>query len=95
LTIKQEQIDDFKQAFIPILFPVVLTAVLIAPENLSTAAIFFFTSVFVMFIGRIAIKHILLLVGVSGLVAGLFLLLLFVLPDTLLERQNLNLETQN
>jgi cell division protein FtsW len=89
LTIKQEQIDDFKQAFIPILFPVVLTAVLIAPENLSTAAILFFTSVFVMFIGRIAIKHILLLVGVSGLVAGLFLLLLFVLPDTLLKGRTL------
>ena len=89
LTIKQEQIDDFKQAFIPILFPVVLTAVLIAPENLSTAAILFFTSVFVMFIGRIAIKHILLLVGVSGLVAGLFLLVLFVLPDTLLKGRTL------
>lgn len=89
LTIKQEQITDFKQAFVPILFPVVLTAALIAPENLSTAAILFFTSVFVMFIGRIAIKHILLLIGASGLVAALFILLLFVLPDTLLKGRTL------
>jgi len=89
LTIKQEQIGDFKQAFVPILIPVALTAVLIAPENLSTAVILFFTSVFVMFIGRIAIKHILLLVGVSGLVVGLFLVLLFVLPDTLLKGRTL------
>jgi len=85
LSIKQDQIKDFKEAFIPILLPIILTALLIAPENLSTATILFFTSVFVMFIGRIAIKHIVLLFGASTLMFGLFFLLLFALPDTALK----------
>ncbi|MFN8287926.1 MAG: FtsW/RodA/SpoVE family cell cycle protein [Chitinophagales bacterium] len=86
LSIKQDQISDFKEAFLPVLIPIILTALLIAPENFSTAAILFFTSVFVMFVGRIAIKHILLLFGASLVVFGLFFLLLFVLPDSVLEK---------
>lgn len=84
LSLKQDQIKDFKEAFIPILLPIIVTALLIAPENLSTAAILFFTSVFVMFIGRIAIKHIALLFGASTIVFGLFFLLLFALPDSMM-----------
>src|SRR5688572_24582693 len=36
LSLKQDQISDFKEAFVPILIPIVLTCLLIAPENLST-----------------------------------------------------------
>ncbi len=86
LSIKQDQISDFKEAFLPVLIPIILTALLIAPENFSTAAILFFTSVFVMFVGRIAIKHIFLLFASSIVVFGLFFLLLFVLPDSVLEK---------
>ncbi|HWB62527.1 MAG TPA: FtsW/RodA/SpoVE family cell cycle protein, partial [Chitinophagales bacterium] len=68
LSLKQDQIKDFKEAFLPILLPIALTAMLIAPENLSTATILFFTAVFVMFIGRIALKHIFMLFGVSVVV---------------------------
>jgi cell division protein FtsW len=85
LSLKQEQITDFKQAFIPILLPIVLTAILIAPENLSTAMILFFTSVFVMYIGRIAMKHIMMLVGVAIVALTFFILVLFVLPENALE----------
>lgn len=89
LSIKQEQIDDFKESFIPILLPIVVTCILIAPENLSTAVILFCTSVFVMFVGRIALKHIAMLFGVSLLVGVLFVGLLFVLPDTMLKGRSL------
>lgn len=89
LSLKQEQIDDFKEAFIPILLPIVITCLLIAPENLSTAVILFCTSVFVMFIGRIALKHIALLFGVSVVVGALFIALLFLLPDTMLKGRSL------
>lgn len=81
LSLKQDQITDFKESFLPILLPIVLTAVLIAPENLSTAVILFLTSLFVMFIGRIALKHIFMLIGVSAVAAAIFIALLFVLPD--------------
>lgn len=85
LSLKQDQITDFKEAFIPILLPIVLTCLLIAPENLSTSVILFCTSVFVMFIGRIAFKHIAMLFGVSVVVGAIFFALLFLLPDTMLK----------
>lgn len=84
LSIKQDQITDFKEAFLPILLPIVLTALLIAPENLSTAMILFFTSVFVMFLGRIAMKHILMLIGVAIAAFSFFVMILFVMPDSVL-----------
>ncbi len=85
LSQKQEQITDFKEAFLPILLPIVVTCLLIAPENLSTAAILFCTSVFVMFIGRIALKHIAMLFGVSLIAGAIFFALLFLLPDTMMK----------
>jgi cell division protein FtsW len=85
LSLKQDTITDFKEAFIPILLPIVLTCLLIAPENLSTSVILFCTSVFVMFIGRIALKHIAMLFGVSVIAGALFFALLFLLPDSMLK----------
>ena len=85
LSQKQDQITDFKEAFLPILLPIVVTCLLIAPENLSTAAILFCTSVFVMFIGRIALKHIAMLFGVSLIAGAIFFALLFLLPDTMMK----------
>ncbi len=85
LSLKQDQISDFKEAFIPILIPIVLTCLLIAPENLSTSVILFCTSVFVMFIGRIALRHIALLFGISMVVGAFFFALLFLLPDNMLK----------
>lgn len=85
LSLKQDQITDFKEAFIPLLLPIVVTCLLIAPENLSTAVILFCTSVFVMFIGRVALKHIAMLFGVSVVAGAIFFALLFLLPDSMLK----------
>ncbi len=66
---KQEVIKDFKQAFIPIIAPVGIVCVLIAPANLSTALVLFVTCMIMMFVGRINAKTIFLL-GIVGI--GLF-----------------------
>ncbi|HRI61544.1 MAG TPA: FtsW/RodA/SpoVE family cell cycle protein [Saprospiraceae bacterium] len=67
LTRKQDYITSFKDAFLPIIVPVLIICGLIAPANLSTAAILFFTCILLMFIGRVSWKYIVLL-GMLGLV---------------------------
>jgi cell division protein FtsW len=66
LSKKQEIIHDFKQAFIPIVAPIILVVGLILPANFSTASILLFTCIVLLFIGRISFKHLILL-GVGGL----------------------------
>lgn len=72
LTRKQDYITSFKDAFMPILVPVLIVCGLIAPANLSTAAVLFATCILLMFIGRVSWKYIFLL-GMLGVVvlAGL------------------------
>ena len=65
LSKKQEVIKDFKQGFLPIITPVIIICVLIAPANLSTALLTGATSLMLMFIGRVSIKHILLAITVA------------------------------
>jgi cell division protein FtsW len=66
LSLKQEVIKDFKSAFLPIIFPIILVCALIAPDDLSTSALLFVTCLLMMFIGRVSMKYIalLLLLGV-------------------------------
>ena len=84
LSIKQDQIKDFKQAFLPLLVPIMISCTLIAPENLSTALLLYVTSVFVLFLGRVSLKHIGVLFAGSTVLAALFVLLLFTLPEKFL-----------
>lgn len=72
LTRKQDYINNFRDAFMPIIIPVILVCGLIAPANLSTAMILFFTCIVLMFIGRVSLQYIGLL-GLMGLLvfAGL------------------------
>ncbi len=62
---KQEVIKDFKQGFIPVVTPVLIICALIMPANLSNALLTGATSLLLMFIGRISIKHILLTIAVA------------------------------
>ncbi|MDX2002655.1 MAG: FtsW/RodA/SpoVE family cell cycle protein [Chitinophagales bacterium] len=81
LSLKQDKIKSFKEAFLPLILPVFAICALIAPANLSTALILFMTSLLLMFIGRVYILHILGLIGISALVGALFVSLLFALPE--------------
>ncbi len=73
LSKKQDNIKDFKQAFIPVMLPVVIVCGLILPANFSTCAVLFATSLVIMFIGRINMKYILSLIGIGVVAFSLFL----------------------
>lgn len=69
---RQDDIKNFRQAFLPAIVPVGIVCMLIAPANLSTAMLVFFTSLMVMFIGRISLRQIALMLVVGGLVLSSF-----------------------
>ena len=80
LTKKQEIIKDFRSAFVPIMVPIIIVCGLILPTNLSTAAMLFVTSLVMMFIGRVRMKYIMILVGITVAAFALFILILLSLP---------------
>ncbi len=72
LTRKQDYISSLRDAFLPIIMPVLIVCGLIAPANLSTSLVLFVTCIMLMFIGRVSMQYIFLL-GLLGIVlfAGL------------------------
>ena len=80
LTKKQEVIKDFRSSFLPIMVPILLVCGLILPSNLSTAIMLFGTSLVLMFIGRVNMKYILTLVGITALVFTIFILVSLSMP---------------
>jgi len=81
LSKKQEDIKDFKKAFLPIISAVVGVCLLIAPANLSTALVLFSTCAIVMFIGRINFKYLMLMAGAGIVGMGLLIGILFSVPE--------------
>ncbi|HEX4877954.1 MAG TPA: FtsW/RodA/SpoVE family cell cycle protein [Chitinophagaceae bacterium] len=73
LSKKQDVIKDFKKGFLPVIIPVGITCLLIAPANLSTALLLGASCLLLMFIGRVNTRHILLTIGVA-LIPILFLI---------------------
>jgi cell division protein FtsW len=69
LSKRQQNIEDFKEALIPILIWCGVICGLIALTNLSTAILLFATCMLIMFIGRVPVKYLAMLVLV-GLLAG-------------------------
>jgi cell division protein FtsW len=65
LSRSQDDIKDFKKGFLPLIVPVGIICVLIAPANLSTALLIGSTSLMLMFIGRVSVKHIGLVIGIA------------------------------
>lgn len=73
LSRKQEVIKDLKKGFLPLMIPIGIICMLIAPANLSTALLTGATGMLLMFIGRAQVKHILATIGIA-LVPVLFLI---------------------
>ena len=67
LSKKQHVIKDFKKGFLPIIIPVAIICILIAPANLSTALLIGATSLLLMFIGRVSLKHIGATIGIAAI----------------------------
>jgi cell division protein FtsW len=68
LSLRQDKIRSYKEAFVPIVLPVILICGLIMPANLSTAILLFLVSIVLMFIGRIRFSYILSLVATIAIV---------------------------
>jgi cell division protein FtsW len=82
LSRKQEVIKDFKKGFLPIIIPVVVTCILVAPANLSTALLIGATSLLLMFIGRVSMKHIGATVGIAAIPVFILVLISVAYYDT-------------
>ncbi len=80
LTKKQEVIKTFKSSFLPIMLPILIVCGLILPSDLSTAVMLFVTSLVLMFIGRVNMKYIASLIGISIVSLAIFILILYYLP---------------
>ena len=65
LSKKQDVIKDFKKGFLPAIIPVMIVCALIMPANLSNALLTGATSLLLMFIGRVSLKHIFLTICVA------------------------------
>jgi cell division protein FtsW len=65
LSKKQDVIKDWKKGFIPVMIPVAITCLLIAPANLSTALLLGASCLMLLFIGRARMKHILITIGIA------------------------------
>ncbi len=78
---KQSNIKDFKSAFLPLILPVIIICFLIAPADLSTALLLFSTCIAMMFVGRVAVKYILMLVLLAVIAFSILILLGHFFPD--------------
>jgi len=67
LSKKQDVIKDLRTGFLPVIAPVAIICMLIAPANLSTALLTGATSLMLLFIGRVSAKHLLLTVVVAAI----------------------------
>ncbi|MBL7738201.1 MAG: FtsW/RodA/SpoVE family cell cycle protein [Chitinophagaceae bacterium] len=67
LSKKQDVIKDWKKGFVPVMIPVVITCMLIAPANLSTALLLGASCLMLLFIGRARVKHVLIVVGIAAI----------------------------
>ena len=80
MAIKQNELNDFRNGFLPIIVPVIGICGLIFPSNFSTAFLLFLNCLFLMFIGQAKMRHLLLTIGVAIAGAGLFILIVFAFP---------------
>lgn len=66
LSRKQDVIEDWRKGFLPLIVPVAIICILIAPANLSTALLTGAISMLIMFIGRVRVRHLALVVAVAA-----------------------------
>jgi cell division protein FtsW len=67
LSKKQDVIKDWRKGFLPVVIPVGITCLLIAPANLSTSLLLGASCLVLLFIGRARVKHILITVGIAAI----------------------------
>lgn len=81
LTMRKNNIKDFKTAFIPLMLPVLIVVALIFPENFSTAAILFACCIIILFVGGINLKYLGLFFAIALLAMTIYVLVMLSLPE--------------
>jgi cell division protein FtsW len=79
----QNSKEELKKAYLQIMLPVLLICALILPENLSTSALVFLTSLVLMYIGRIYTPYLLATIGILVAAIAIVLSLIIFAPGTL------------
>jgi cell division protein FtsW len=82
LSQRQPDIKDLKKGFLPLMIPIGITCMLILPANFSTAALVFVSSMVLLFIGRVSLKHLASLAGIGVIGIGIFVVIALNSPDT-------------
>lgn len=75
LTLRQDNIKDFKTAFVPLMLPVLAIVALIFPENFSTAGILFASSMVLLFVGRINMKYLMTFFAIVFVAMTMYILI--------------------
>jgi cell division protein FtsW len=83
LTLKQDLLTEFKAVLKYLLLPIGLVCALILPANFSTAALLFLNCMFLMFIGRIKLKFMLLIIAACMLFALLLGVVVYQFPNAI------------
>ena len=85
LALKQMKgkIKDFREGVVPLLIPTIAICLLILPADFSTAFMLFTASFVLLFVGGVAIKHLLAVVGAAVAFFALLLMLNAVSPGLL------------
>lgn len=86
LSKRQDKVKDARKTFWPIIGWISVTCLLIAPANLSTATVLFTTSIILLFLGRVPMKHILQLAGIGLIIFPTFIFLLWNNPKMMGKR---------
>ncbi len=75
---RQQVIHDLQKGFQRLIIPIVIVTVLILPSDFSTAALIFVSSIILLYIGRVKMKHLLGLAGIGVLALSFFILIVMV-----------------
>src|ERR1700743_3734348 len=73
LSKKPDVIKELRIGFLPVIPPVAIICLLIAPANLSPALLIGATSLMLLFIGRVRMKHLLLTIAVAAIPVALLI----------------------
>ncbi|HEY0732147.1 MAG TPA: FtsW/RodA/SpoVE family cell cycle protein, partial [Chitinophagaceae bacterium] len=87
LSKRQNVIKDFKKGFIPVMLPIAITCLLIAPANLSTALLLGASCMLLLFIGRVSTKHLIMVIGVAAIPVAILVLAAVIQHKTTTEEE--------
>ncbi|HEU0227128.1 MAG TPA: FtsW/RodA/SpoVE family cell cycle protein [Arachidicoccus soli] len=80
LVSKKDQLNSWKEGFIPVVLPIIIICGLIAKDNFSTAALLFLISVVLLFLAKIPFGKFITFIGSGIAILGVAILINLVFP---------------